>query len=190
MDALPSAHSRRGWDSNPRYPDRVQLLSREPDSTALAPLRFEKLLSVLSCRRVSRFAAIRNLLGYAGDRSSALRASGTTRLRYGPCCRRAPRFAVVRALLSVCSCRRVSRFAAIRNLLGLRPFRIVPHLRLRYDPSSVHTLLSARSSLRCGARLAVGVFLGLRPPVHTLPERVGFEPTVPAKVQRFSRPPP
>ncbi len=30
---------RRGWDSNPRYPVRAQLLSREPDSATLAPLQ-------------------------------------------------------------------------------------------------------------------------------------------------------
>ena len=30
---------RRGWDSNPRYPLKVQLLSREPDSATLAPLQ-------------------------------------------------------------------------------------------------------------------------------------------------------
>ena len=32
---------RRGGDSNPRYPFGIQLLSREPDSAALAPLQIE-----------------------------------------------------------------------------------------------------------------------------------------------------
>jgi hypothetical protein len=82
--------NRRGWDSNPRYPDRVQLLSREPDSTALAPLpiaylferpnlfcRNAESLLLVNCPRICALHRI-NVAFHPGE--GGIRTPGTLRL--------------------------------------------------------------------------------------------------------------